>query len=58
MLLKILKWNWDEKWNESEIVFVIISQKSKILSTVVLCLHKENDIKKTVKRKIGKVRVF
>ena len=39
-------------------MLVIKSQKSKILSTVVLCLHKEKDIKKTVKRKIGKVRVF
>ena len=32
--------------------------KVKILSTVVRCLHKEEDVKKTVKRKIGKVKFF
>ena len=29
-----------------------------LINTVVRCLHKEKDVKKTVKRKIGKVRVF
>ena len=44
---------------KSKKLFLLLkSRKSKILSTVVRCLHKEKDVKKTVKRKIGKVRVF
>ena len=29
-----------------------------LINTIVRCLHKEKDVKKTVKRKICKVRVF
>ena len=29
-----------------------------LINTIVYCLHKEKDVKKSVKRKICKVRVF
>ena len=40
----------------SKIVFVFKSQMSKpyIINTVVCCLHEEKDVKKAVKRKLGK----
>ena len=34
------------------------AKSQNLINTVVRCLHKEKDVKKTVKRKIGKVRVF
>ena len=43
---------------KSKKLFVFKSQKSNFYQTVVRCLHKEKDVMKTVKRKIGKVGVF
>ena len=43
---------------KSKKLCLLLKAKSQNLSTVVLCLHKEKDVKKTVKKKIGKVRVF
>ena len=34
------------------------AKSQNLINTVVRCLHKEKDVKKTVKRKICKVRVF
>ena len=34
------------------------AKSQNLINTVVRCLHKEKDVKKTVKRKTGKVRVF
>ena len=34
------------------------AKSQNLINTVVRCLHKEKDVKKTVKRKIGKVRVL
>ena len=34
------------------------AKSQNLINTVVRCLHKETDVKKTVKRKIFKVRVF
>ena len=33
-------------------------KSQNLINTVACCLHKEKDVKKTVKRKIGKVRFF
>ena len=34
------------------------AKSQNLINTVVRCLHKKKDVKKTVKRKICKVRVF
>ena len=34
------------------------TKSQNLISTVVRCLHKEKDVKKTVTRKICKARVF
>ena len=34
------------------------AKSQNLINTVVRCLHKEKDVKKTVKRKIDEVRVF
>ena len=55
-ILKILKRNHLLLYLKRRVTNCVCHEKSKdkILSTVVRCLHNE----KTVKRKIGKVRVF
>ena len=53
-ILKILKRNHLLLYLKRRVTNCHEKSKDKILSTVVRCLHKE----KTVKRKIGKVRVF
>ena len=37
---------------------LFLKPKVNLINTVVRCLHKEKDVKKTVKRKICKARVF
>ena len=39
-------------------LFLKAKSQNLILSTVVCSLHKEKDVKKTVRGKIGKTRVF
>ena len=39
-------------------LFLKAKSQNLILSTVVCSSHKEKDVKKTVRRKIGKTRVF
>ena len=46
------------KKKSRKIVFVFKSQNQNLINTVVRCLHKAKDVKKTVKRKTCKVRVF
>ena len=46
------------KKKSKKLCLFLKAKSQNFIDTVVRCLHKEKDIKKTVKRKIGKVRVF
>ena len=46
------------KKKSRKLCLLLKAKSQNLINTVVRCLHKEKDVKKTVKRKIGKARVF
>ena len=46
------------KKNSRRLRLLLTTKSQNLISTVVRCLNKEKDVKKTVKRKICTVRVF
>ena len=46
------------KKNSRKLCLLLKSKSQDLINTVVRCLHKEKDVKKTIKRKICKVKVF
>ena len=59
---KILKWNhlllYLKRRVGRELCLLLKAKSQNLINTGVRCLHKKKDVKKTVKRKICKVRVF
>ena len=46
------------KKKSRKLCLLLKAKSQNLINTVVRCLHKEKDVKKTVKRKISKARVF
>ena len=46
------------KRKSRKLCLLLRAKSQNLINTVVRCLHKEKDVKKSVKRKISKVRVF
>ena len=46
------------KKNRGRLCLLLKAKSQNLISTVVRCLNKEKDVKKNIKRKICKVRVF
>ena len=46
------------KKKSRKLCLLLKSKSQDLINTVVRCLHKEKDVKKTIKRKICKVKVF
>ena len=46
------------KKKSSKLCLFLKAKSQNLINTIIRCLHKEKDVKKTVMRKICKVRVF
>ena len=46
------------KKKSRELCLLLKAKSQNLINTVVRCLHKEKAVKKTIKRKICKLRVF
>ena len=46
------------KKKSRKLCLLLKAESQNLINTVVRCLHKEKDVKETVKRKLCKVKVF